>query len=402
MEADVYLGDCLEILTKVPENSVDLVYLDPPFFTGNTQKLTTRDRTQRFQFSDVWRSTNEYAQFLHPRLCEMKRVLNSTGSIFLHCDRNASHIARFLLDNVFGEEMFSSEIIWQYRRWSSGERRLLRAHQNILFYTKSQEYKFNTMFVPYSPATNVDQILQKRARDEYNKSIYAIDENGEAVFNGNKKGVPLGDVWDIPYLNPKAKERVGYPTQKPILLLEKIIRLVTDENDLVLDPFCGSGTTLIAARLLNRRCIGIDNSPDAIRITQERLRSPSSSRSCLMEEGRGAYENTDKYALAHLSGLDIIPVQRNSGIDAFIKCDAANGTVPIRVQKPNEPLGQAALALYTASKTKHPSLMILVSTQQEMELASTVSIPGMIVVDSASKVITRAVKDALIGVRSKR
>lgn len=399
MKADVYLGDCLEMLKMVPESSVDLVYLDPPFFTGNTQRLTTRNRTEQFEFSDVWRSANDYAHFLYQRMCEMKRVLKTTGSIFFHCDRNASHIARFLMDDIFGEEMFRSEIIWHYRRWSSGERGLLPTHQNILFYTKSHDYKFNVVFVPYSPATNVDQILQKRSRDEYNKSVYARDEQGATIFNGNKKGVPLGDVWDIPYLNPKAKERVGYPTQKPVLLLERIIQLATDENDVVLDPFCGSGTTLIAAQMLNRNCIGIDSSPDAIRITHERLRSPLRSRSCFMEAGREAYENADKYALAHLSGLDIVPVQRNSGIDAFLKCDTLDGTVPIRVQKPNETLGQAAQALYNASQTKHPALMILISTQEEMELGNAFSIPRMIVVDSACKVIKQAMKTALIGLK---
>ena len=188
MKADVYLGDCLEMLKMVPESSVDLVYLDPPFFTGNTQRLTTRNRTEQFEFSDVWKSANDYAHFLYQRMCEMKRVLKTTGSIFFHCDRNASHIARFLMDDIFGEEMFRSEIIWHYRRWSSGEKRLLPAHQNILFYTKSHDYKFNVVFVPYSSATNVDQILQKRSRDEYNKSVYAMDEQGATIFNGNKKG----------------------------------------------------------------------------------------------------------------------------------------------------------------------------------------------------------------------
>jgi len=394
MKAAVYPGDCLDILKTLPESSVDLVYLDPPFFTGTTQELVTRDRTKRLQFSDTWLSSNEYADFLYIRLQEMKRVMKPTASIFFHCDRNASHIARFLLNGIFGEERFRSEIIWQYRRWSNNRKRLLPAHQNILFYTKSQDYKFNLILLPYSPSTNVDQILQKRARDKHNKSIYALDEEGNTIFNGHKRGVPLSDVWDIPYLNPKAKERVGYPTQKPILLLERIIRLVTNENDIVLDPFCGSGTTLVAAQMLNRNCIGIDSSLDAIRITQERLKSPLKSRSYLLEKGRDNYETADKYALAVLTGLDIAPVQRNKGIDAFLNYDSISSSIPVRVQRLNEPLNQAADYLFKAAKTKHASLMILIATQEELRPVTGVSIPQMIVVNATAKSLKEAIRKA--------
>lgn len=114
---------------------------------------------------------------------------------------------------------------------------------------------FNPQFVEYSPSTNVDQILQQRTRDASGKSVYRKDINGTILSNGAKRGVPLGDVWDIPYLNPKARERVGYPTQKPILLLERIIQLSTQVGDVVLDPCCGSGTTLVAAKLLQRELL---------------------------------------------------------------------------------------------------------------------------------------------------
>lgn len=393
MKTDVYTGDCLDILKSIPKNSVDLVYLDPPFFTGKIQELTNRDRTKHFQFSDIWHGSDEYAEFLYNRLQQMQRVMKSTASIFFHCDRNASHLARFLLDDIFGKDMFQAEIIWQYRRWANSIKGLLPAHQNILFYTKSKEYKFNSIFVSYSPSTNIDQILQRRARDEHHKSIYARDEKGDTIFNGHKKGVPLSDVWDIPYLNPKAKERVGYPTQKPILLLERIIQLVTDEGDIVLDPFCGSGTTLIAAKILNRNSIGIDNSSDAIAITQERLKSPVKSRSYLMEKGRETYEQVDKDALAYLIGLEIIPVQRNKGIDAFLKVDSVSGSVPIRVQRRNETLAEATESLYKASREKYPSLMILVTTQRELGLGTNITIPNMIIVDATAKAIKDAIKN---------
>ena len=150
---------------------------------------------------------------------------------------------------------------------------LLNAHQVIYFYSKTTDFKFNHIFGDYSPTTNIDQIFQKRMRDENGKTKYKTNVGGGYELIDNKKGVPLSDVWNIPYLNPKANERVGYPTQKPILLLEKIIQLVTNEGDIVLDPFCGSGTTLVAAKLLNRKFVGIDISDDAIQLTQERLKT---------------------------------------------------------------------------------------------------------------------------------
>jgi site-specific DNA-methyltransferase (adenine-specific) len=389
MKTEVILGDCLDILKTIPSSSIDLVYLDPPFFTGKNQELVSKDRSDHYKFSDIWIDSDEYAEFLYHRLEQMKRVMKLTASIFFHCDRNASHIARFLLDALFGKEMFQSEIIWEYRRWANSHKGLLPAHQNILFYAMSKDFKFNMIYTPYSPSTNIDQILQKRERDEHNKSVYARDEKGNTIFNNQKKGVPQTDVWDIPYLNPKAKERVGYPTQKPILLLEKIIQLVTDDGDVVLDPFCGSGTTLVAAQMLGRNCIGIDNSPDAIRITQERLKSPIKSRSYLMEMGRETYEQADKKALAYLSGLDMVPVQRNRGIDAFLNLGFVEGSIPIRVQRPNESLSEAADSLYKASQGKHAKLMVLVSIQKDLDLDLDIdiSIPDMVVVDATSKAI---------------
>lgn len=142
------------------------------------------------------------------------------------------------------------------------------------FCTKSEAFTFNTQYTDYSPSTNVDQILQQRERDSDGKSVYRRDENGLPIANGAKQGVPLGDVWDIPYLNPKAKERVGYPTQKPIFLLDRIIEIASNPQDVVLDPFCGSGTTLVAAHPANRRYFGIGVSYDAIQLATDRLNDP--------------------------------------------------------------------------------------------------------------------------------
>ncbi|MEG2810864.1 MAG: site-specific DNA-methyltransferase, partial [Akkermansia sp.] len=162
-------------------------------------------------------------------------------------------------------------MIWSYKRWSNSKKGLLNSHQNIYFYSKSNKFKFNTMYTQYSPTTNVDQILQNREKNNNGITVYKKDSFGNVINNYEKKGVPLSDVWEIPYLNHKARERNGYPTQKPILLLEQIIKISTDENDVILDPFCGSGTTLAAAKLLKREYIGIDFSNDAIELCKKRL-----------------------------------------------------------------------------------------------------------------------------------
>ena len=363
MKAQLIQGDCLDVTRTLNSDSIHLVYLDPPFFTQKTHRLLTRDRKRAFSFDDVWHSHAEYADFLHERLKEIRRAMHPDGSIFFHCDRNASHTVRFLLDELFGVGNFRSEIIWHFRRWSNSQKNLLPAHQTIYYYTKSDTYTFNTIYSDYSVATNVDQILQRRKRDAHGKSVYDRDANGDFIPGGSKKGVPLSDVWQIPYLNPKAKERVGYPTQKPILLLERIIQMASNENDLILDPFCGSGTTLVAASLLNRRSIGIDLSSDAIEISQSRLAKPVRSESNLMKLGRDAYRTADEEALALLRGLDIVPVQRNKGIDAFLKDDIDGCPIPIRVQRLDETIPEAAAQLYRAAKSKGAPQMFLIATK---------------------------------------
>jgi site-specific DNA-methyltransferase (adenine-specific) len=395
MTMQVHVGDCLEISKNIPDGKVDLVYLDPPFFTRKVQKLGTRDRSKEFRFSDLWKSIDVYAEFLLVRLKEFRRVLAPTGSIFFHCDHNASHIVRLVLDEVFGRDMFRSEIIWHYRRWSNSQKTLLPSHQNIYFYSKTASYKFNQIYEDYSPSTNIDQILQKRSRDEFGKSVYARNEDGVPISNGEKKGVPMNDVWDIPFLNPKAKERVGYPTQKPVLLLERIIQISTDKGDIVLDPFCGSGTTLIAASLLDRTGIGIDISPEAIEITKARLQMPSKTTSHLMEVGREAYRVVDEEALTYLNGLDFIPVQRNNGIDAFLKVGNGEGVIPVRVQRVGESLMDAACALSKASRTKSVIAMVLIATQTDLGFNVNHLFSDIIIIDSTANALNKLVRNLM-------
>jgi len=358
----VLLGDCLELLKDFENNSIDLIYLDPPFFTNTTQKLKTRDGSKEFSYKDIWKSNEAYAEFIYYRLVELKRVLKETGSIFVHCDRNSTHIIKTLLDDIFGLEQFQSEIIWYYKRWSNAKKGLLPSHQTIYFYSKTQNFKFKTLYTDYSQATNIDQILQKRARDKNGKTVYARDENGNTINGDIKKGVPLNDVWEIPYLNPKAKERVGYPTQKPILLLERIIEIASDEGDTVLDPFCGSGTTLVAGKLKKRKVIGLDISQDAVDLTKSRLDNPVKSESNLLQKGRESYNNVDTLVEQFLHDIEYVPVQRNSGIDAILKLTYQESPVLVRIQKENETIDEAIKQLSKAVKVKNSKKSFLIRT----------------------------------------
>ncbi|HXT57495.1 MAG TPA: DNA methyltransferase [Pirellulales bacterium] len=387
-DIQVHLSDCLPFLQQMESGIADLAYLDPPFFTQKVHRLGPRDRSKEFSFNDLWSSQQEYGTFLLERLRVTHKALSDRGSIFFHCDRNAVHLVRMLLDDVFGRENFRAEIIWHYRRWSNAQRRLLPTHQTILYYTKSDQFIFNEMWTDYSPATNVDQILQRRRRDDFNKSVYDRDDDGNTVPNGVKRGVPLGDVWDIPFLNPKAKERTGYPTQKPLLLLERIIRLATTEGDRVLDAFCGSGTALVAAQSLNRAAIGIDISEDAVKLTKQRLSDPSRSHSRLLELGRDAYRNADEAALALLQGLAYVPVQRNHGIDAILKQEYEGGPVTIRVQRRGESLLDAARKLSRASASKGAKLMFVVALARGGHFEFADGLPaGVVLIESPALAI---------------
>lgn len=357
----VVQGDCLDVLKEVESSLFDLVYLDPPFFTRKNHELSDRDGKARYSFSDKWGASSEYYEFLLKRLHEFRRVLKDTGSIFFHCDKTASHLARMALEEVFGPENFRAEIIWTYRRWSNSSRGLLPAHQSIHFFSKSRSYKFNHLTTGYSPSTNLDQILQERTRDERNKSVYAREADGSVRIRSGKKGVPLSDVWDIPFLNPKARERVGYPTQKPILLLERILQIATDEGDVILDPFVGSGTTLVTCALMKRYGLGIDVSAEAVELAKTRIANPGKTESRLLMNGRSSYVNGEAFVEMHLQGIPCHRVHRNSGIDALLISPSPH-PIPIRVQRPSESLAEAAHALIRASESKGAKERILVRT----------------------------------------
>lgn len=351
--------DCLSAFSKIETASIDMIYLDPPFFTQKKQSLKN-SQGKEYEFSDIWGSRNEYIFFMRERLLEIKRILKESGTVFLHCDSTASHYLRVLLDEIFGEDNFRSEIIWSYKRWSNSKKGLLAGHQTIFFYSKTSKYKFNTTYCNYSPTTNLDQILQERVRNEDGKASYKRDMSGNIVIGKEKRGVPLSDVWEIPFLNPKAKERTGYPTQKPIELLERIIKISTDEGDIVLDPFCGSGTTLVAAKLLGRKYLGIDINPSAIDLCKNRLDAPTKTESTLLKIGSQAYLTKSEKELAVLQQFDCDIVQRNRGIDAILKKYYLGAPVAIKIQKSNETVTQAISLLAEAGIKKKCSFLVLI------------------------------------------
>ncbi len=261
----LYLCDNLRIMSALPENIIDLIYLDPPFFTGKERRARSRIKESDDSFGDKWGSGIEgYIKWLSPRLIEARRLLNSTGLIYLHLDWHAVHYAKVEMDRIFGYKRFINEIIWRYRTGGVSKNMFARKHDTILAYSKSQKYRIE----PWKEKAYTKSRYRKAGRINYG--------SGEAEFFSDSNGVynfvNASDVWDIPYINSQAKERVGYPSQKPESLLERIISSSTRKGDIVADFFCGSGTTGVVAQKLGRRWILADQSISALEVTRMRLR----------------------------------------------------------------------------------------------------------------------------------
>lgn len=385
-------GDCLQLMKEISDESINMIYCDPPFFTQKKQILSNKNNIT-YEFEDSWETIAHYKTFLNIRLDEMKRILRSDGTIFVHCDRNASHHIRVILDDVFGVENFQSEIIWRYKRWSNSKKGLLNNHQNIYMYSKTPNYKFNQLLEDYSPTTNIDQIMQERVRAENNKTTYKLDDNGEPVLAAPKKGVPLSDVWDIPFLNPKAKERVGYPTQKPLTLLERIIKISTDPDDIVLDPFCGSGTTLVASSLLKRNYIGFDISKEAVKLSEDRLDNPIKTESILLNNGIDSYSTKTEEELNILKSLNATVVQRNKAVDGFLKYNFKDLPIPIRIQKSGETIDEIIGLMNSNKKTKESKLKVIIKTENHGLFNVTVIPDDFICLESYPYTINSAISN---------
>ncbi len=261
----LFWGDNLHVMRMLPSNSIDLIYLDPPFFSGANYNVLFGDQNEVRSFSDIWEGgMPSYLIWLNARLLEMKRLLKTTGSLFLHLDWHASHYAKIELDKIFGYDNFRNEIVWCYYGASSpGQKQFPRKHDVILWYSKSDKWKFNAddVRIPYKGST-----LQR------------AKTTPTSIFHGKRtkrtlhaEGKIAEDYWNIPSVVSTAKERIGYPTQKPEALLERIIKASTDEGDIVADFFSGGGTTAVTAQKLNRKWIACDQSRVAVAIIQGRL-----------------------------------------------------------------------------------------------------------------------------------
>ncbi len=301
MKNKLYYGDNLVILGQLEDNSIDLVYLDPPFNSNKNYNLLFTNETgrvsdaQRHAFDDTWEwglesektwvnivetydpnivnllaalrqhlgssSVMAYLVMMTPRLKELHRVLKPTGSIFLHCDPTSSHYLKLLMDCIFSPSNFRNEIIWCYRQGGRGSKHFARKHDTIFFYSKSNNWTFevNSIRIPY------------HGTGGYQTSGRGIRSKNGRTYHPHPEGKIPEDWWDIPAIPPMSKERIGYPTQKPLELLERIIQACSMDGQVVLDPFSGCGTAIVASEKLNRRWIGIDITHLAITLVRTRL-----------------------------------------------------------------------------------------------------------------------------------
>ncbi len=316
----IYCGDNAKVLPKhVADESVDLVYIDPPFNTGRNYEVFWGEAAEKRAFADRFGDPRAYVRWMEPRIREMYRVLKPSGSFYIHCDDHASHYLKVLLDDVFGVAGFRNHITWKRASAHSdgrqGARQFGRVCDTILFYSKGSANTWNTQHGAYDQTYikrdyrrvdaggrryRLDNIQGPGGAAKGNPSYevmgvtrywrYSKERMEELIHQGRivqtrpgavpqykryldeMPGVPLQDLWDdLPPINNRSKELIGYPTQKPVALLERIIKASSNPGDVVLDAFCGCGTSLEAAVRTGRRWIGIDMSPTACRVMARRL-----------------------------------------------------------------------------------------------------------------------------------
>lgn len=357
----VYCGDCLEQLQNLPDNCIDLIYIDPPFNSNRNYEVFWGETKEKRSFEDRHASTQAYIDYMRPRCVQLKRVLKDTGSFYYHCDWHASHYVKVMLDQIFGENAFQNEIVWKRTSAHSGSKKYGPVHDVLFFYTGGRGHTWNQQYMPYDDLyletffeqkdedgrrwkrmdltgdgvrngesgegwRGVDvtakgrhwaiprEIVARLGIDEASTStekLEALDEQG--MIHWPKKqggmprlkqyadmmpGVPVQSVWtDIRPLHNLSRERLGYPTQKPVALLDRIINASSNPNDIVLDAFCGCGTALVAAQNLGRQWIGIDISPTACRVMAKRLRDV-----CNMKESEPLWKSrrTDAFVVRDL------------------------------------------------------------------------------------------------------
>jgi DNA modification methylase len=334
----IYCGDNLEQLSKLPDKCVDLIYIDPPFNSNRNYEVFWGDTREKRSFEDRHASTEAYIEFMRPRCVELHRVLKDAGSFYYHCDWHASHYVKVMLDTIFGENQFQNEIVWKRTTAHNDQGRYGNVHDTLFFYAKGKKWTWNTQYQAYSEKLlarfkRIDPDGRRWYDDNitgagetkndyewkgmrppngrhwaYDKvTMEKMDQEGRIFYTSTgtprlkryfdeAKGVPLQSVWtDIAALNSQATERLGFPTQKPISLLSRIIKSSSNPNDIVLDAFCGCGTALEACEHLGRQWIGIDVSPTACQVMAKRLRD-----TCGLKENEAMRKIGRGYALRDL------------------------------------------------------------------------------------------------------
>ncbi|MDD1451727.1 site-specific DNA-methyltransferase [Sphingomonas sp. H160509] len=311
-ENHLFYGGNLAVLRKeIADESVDLIYLDPPFNSNANYGILFKEpdgkssnaQIEAFEDTWHWNETAEdafdqvarsgstkafdllnamrgflgdndmmaYLAMMAVRLLELHRVLKPTGSLYLHCDPTASHYLKLLLDAIFGKRQIANEIVWCYRRYTAASNRFQRLHDTLLFYGKTDQRRFNDIRIPYGETSGKkDSHYRQDGDGRWFRWQKRKDAEPYRIYLAD--GVRLGDWWDIPIINASSKERLGYPTQKPSALLERIIAASSNEGDVVLDPFCGCGTAVHAAEKLKRQWIGIDVTHLAISLIEKRMK----------------------------------------------------------------------------------------------------------------------------------
>lgn len=246
---EIIHADCLDVLHQIPDSSINMIYIDPPFNVGTAK-----------EFDDSWENVDSYLSWFKCRVEHMYRVLRITGAFFVHLDWRIVHYVKCLLDTIFGYDNFVNEIIWCYKAGNNAQRKFINKHQTILFYAKNiRKYKFHQY---YERSYN---------KDGAKYGLKGVNEYKDNV--GWYTMVGMKDYWFINKPVHISKNRVCYPTEKPVHLLELLIKAVTNEGGLVADFFCGSGTTAVAAIGLGRRFLAVDNSIEAINLTHSRIAS---------------------------------------------------------------------------------------------------------------------------------
>ena len=291
----LYTNDNLFILNGLNSNLVDLIYLDPPFNSKRMYSAPVGSKAAGVSFKDMWtwedvneayletlagkypalttfiasvgaihsKAMKAYLTYMAQRIIEMHRILKDTGSLYLHCDPTASHYLKAVLDEIFGKDNFRNEIVWCYRGGGSPKKDFGRRHDVIFRYSKSGDYTFvaDSIRIPY----------QAEGLGRTDDAMWGKHKGTDKVYKPNPLGKIPEDWWLMNVLNANDPERTGYPTQKPLALLHRIIKSSSNEGDIVMDPFCGCATTCVAAQQLGRKWIGIDIEKQAVSILIKRL-----------------------------------------------------------------------------------------------------------------------------------